>query len=127
MTMWINEVIPETAEGIKGTEAGIGFGRYDHYRDAYMKKFGKEPMTAYGAYGYDAVWLVALAINFANSTKPDDVRKAMFPVSRIYHGATGEKTFDKDGMQAMDYYVRYITKIVTEEGKKKLTIVPYKK
>lgn len=127
LTMWINEVIPETAEGIKGTEAGIGFGRYDQYRDGYMKKFGKEPMTAYGGYGYDAVWLVALAINFANSTKPDDVRKAMFPVSRIYHGATGEKTFDKDGMQAVDYYVRYITKIVTEEGKKKLTIVPYEK
>ncbi|MCK5554564.1 MAG: hypothetical protein KAJ09_15545, partial [Deltaproteobacteria bacterium] len=24
----------------------IGFGRYEHYRDAYVKRFGKEPMTA---------------------------------------------------------------------------------
>jgi len=127
LTMWVNEVIPETAEGIKGTESGIGFGRYEHYRDAYKKRFGKEPMTAYGAYGYDAVWLVALAINFANSTKPDDIREAMFPVSKIYFGATGDKIFDKDGMQLKDYYVRYITKIVTEAGKKKLTIVPFKK
>jgi branched-chain amino acid transport system substrate-binding protein len=127
LTMWVNEVIPETAEGIKGMESGIGFGRYEHYRDAYVKRFGKEPMTAYGAYGYDAVWLVALAINFANSTKPDDIRKALFPVSKIYFGATGDKTFDKDGMQAIDFYVRYITKVVTEAGKKKLTIVPYKK
>jgi branched-chain amino acid transport system substrate-binding protein len=127
LTMWVNEVIPETAEGIKGLECGIGFGKYDHYRNAYKERFGKEPMTAFGAYGYDAVWLVALAINFANSTKSDDIRKALFPVSRIYYGATGEKSFDKDGMQVTENYVRYITKGVTEAGKKKLTFAPYKK
>jgi branched-chain amino acid transport system substrate-binding protein len=127
LTMWVNEVIPETAEGIKGLECGIGFGKYDHYRNAYKKRFGKEPMTAFGAYGYDAVWLVALAINFANSTKSDDIRKALSPVSRIYYGATGEKSFDKDGMQVTENYVRYITKGVTEAGKKKLTFAPYKK
>ncbi len=127
LTMWVNEVIPETAEGIKGLECGIGFGRYDHYRDAYVKKFGKEPMTAFGAYGYDAVWLVALAINFANSTKSDDIKKALYPVSRIYSGATGDKSFDKDGMQVKENYVRYITKVITEAGKKKLTYGPYKK
>ena len=127
LTMWVNEVIPETAEGIKGLECGIGFGRYEHYRDGYKKKFGKEPMTAFGAYGYDAVWLVALAINFANSTKSDDIRKALFPVSRIYYGATGNKSFDQDGMQVTENYVRYITKVVTEAGKKKLSFAPYKK
>lgn len=127
LTMWVNEVIPETAEGIKGLECGIGFGKYDHYRNAYKKKFGKEPVTAFGAYGYDAVWLVALGINFANSTKSDDIRKALYPVSRIYYGATGDKSFDKDGMQVVENYVRYITKVVTEAGKKKLTYVPYKK
>jgi hypothetical protein len=73
------------------------------------------------------VWVVALAINFANSTKSDDIRKALFPVSRIYFGATGDKSFDKDGMQVTENYVRYITKVVTEAGKKKLTFVPYKK
>jgi len=127
ITMWVNEVIPDTADGIKGLDSGIGFGRYEQYRSAYKKRFGKEPATAFGAYSYDAVWLVALAINFANSTKPDDIRKAMFPVSRIYYGATGDKIFDKDGMQVRDYYTRYITKAVTEAGKKKLTFVPYKK
>ena len=127
LTMWVNEVIPETAEGIKGLECGIGFGRYDHYRDAYVKRFGKEPMTAFGAYGYDAVWLAALAINFANSTKSDDIRKTLFPVSKIYYGATGDKSFDQEGMQVTESYVRYITKVVTEAGKKKLTFVPHKK
>ena len=127
LTMWVNEVIPETADGIKGLECGIGFGRYEHYRDAYKKRFGKEPATAFGAYGYDAVWLMALAINFANSTKSDDIRKALPSVSKIYYGATGDKSFDKDGMQVTENYVRYITKAVTEAGKKKLTFVPYKK
>lgn len=127
ITMWVNEVIPETAEGIKGLDSGIGFGRYDHYRDAYVNRLGKEPMTSFGAYGYDAVWLVALAINFANSTKSDDIRDALFPVSKIYYGATGGKTFDKDGMQEVDFYSKYITKVTTEAGKKKLTFVPYKK
>ena len=127
LTMWVNEVIPETAEGIKGLECGIGFGKYDHYRNAYKKRFGKEPMTAFGAYGYDAVWLVALAINFAHSTKSDDIRKTLFPVSKIYFGATGDKSFDQDGMQVTENYVRYITTVVTEAGKKKLTFAPYKK
>ena len=54
-------------------------------------------------------------------------REALFPVSRIYFGATGDKSFDKDGMQVTENYVRYITKVVTEAGKKKLTFVPYKK
>jgi branched-chain amino acid transport system substrate-binding protein len=127
ITMWVNEVIPDTANGIKGLDSGVGFGRYEQYRGAYKKRFGKEPTTPFGAYGYDAVWLVALAINFANSTKPDDIRKALFPVSRIYYGATGDKVFDKDGMQVADYYTRYITKAITEDGKKKLLLVPYKK
>ena len=127
LTMWVNEVIPETAEGIKGLECGIGFGKYDHYRNAYKKRFGKEPMTAFGAYGYDAVWLVALAINFSHSTKSDDIRKTLFPVSKIYFGATGDKSFDQDGMQVTENYVRYITTVVTEAGKKKLTFAPYKK
>jgi len=30
-------------------------------------------------------------------------------------------------MQVSDNYLKYITKIVTEAGKKKLTIVPYEK
>jgi len=127
ITMWVNEVIPETAEGIKGLDCGIGFGKYDHYREAYVKRFGKEPMTSFGAYGYDAVWLVALAINFANSTESDAIRKALYPVSKIYYGATGDKTFDDDGMQVTENYVRYITKVVTEEGKTKLTFIPYQK
>jgi len=70
---------------------------------------------------------VALAINFANSKKSDGIRKTLFPVSKVYFGATGDKSFDKDGMQVTENYVRYITKIVSEAGNKKLTFAPYKK
>jgi branched-chain amino acid transport system substrate-binding protein len=104
MTMWKNEVIPETAEGIKGHTVGAKGGLYDHYRTQYKEKYGQEPLTAFGAYGYDATWIAALAINFANSTDPAKIRQALFPVSRIYKGATGDKTFDQDGMQVTEQY-----------------------
>ena len=54
-------------------------------------------------------------------------RTALFSVSKISSGATGDKSFDQDGMQVTENYVRYITKVVTEAGKKKLAFVPYKK
>ncbi len=124
-TMWNNEVIPETAEGILGLEVGIGFGRYDQFHAAYKKRFGKEPWTTWSGFAYDATWIATLAMNFANSTEPDKIREALFHVSKIYHGATGDCTFDQDGMRVTQAYTRYITKIVTEQGQKKLKLVKY--
>jgi len=112
MTMWSNEVIPETAEGIKGLVIGpSGGSRYKAYHAAYKKKFGKNAkQTAFGAYAYDATWLAALALNTAGSTNTDKIAKALYAVSKIYKGVTGDKTFDKDGMQVTDYYQRMIYK-----------------
>jgi len=121
MTMWSNEVIPETAEGIKGLVMGSNSGkRFEEYRAAYQKKFGKKAkQTAFGAYAYDATWIAALALNMAGSTNTDKIAKALYTVSRIYKGVTGDKSFDKDGMQVTDYYRRMIYK----NGK----LQPYKK
>jgi len=112
MTMWSNEVIPETAEGVKGLVIGpSGGSRYKAYHAAYKKRFGKDAkQTAFGAYAYDATWIAALALNMAGTTNPDKVRKSLFAVSKIYRGVTGDKTFDKDGMQVADYYQRMIFK-----------------
>ncbi len=120
MTMWSNEVIPETAEGVKGLVIGpSGGSRFKAYHAAYKKKFGKDAkQTAFGAYAYDATWLAALALNMAGTTNTDKVTKALYAVSKIYKGVTGDKTFDKDGMQVTDYYQRMIYK----KGK----LYPYK-
>jgi branched-chain amino acid transport system substrate-binding protein len=112
-TMWSNEVsdTPQIADGIKGISPG---GHSDIYQDTYAKpykkKYGDEPMTAFGAIAYDSVMLAALAVQKADSDDPDDIAKALYPVSKTYLGVSGDKTFDKDGMQATAKYVHNIYK-----------------
>jgi len=112
MTMWSNEVIPESAEGIKGLVMGSTSGsRYKEYQEVYKKKYGKKAkQTAFGAYAYDAAWIAALALNMAGSTDTDKIAKALYTVSKIYNGVSGDKSFDKDGMQVTDYYTRKVYK-----------------
>lgn len=119
-SMWSNEVIPETAEGIRGLEIGPAAGtRYDDYQAAYVKKFGKDAkQTEFGAYGYDATWMAAITLNMAGSKNPDKIAKALFTAGQVYNGVTGDKSFDKDGMQVSEVYRR----MVYENGK----LVPYK-
>ena len=120
MTMWSNEVIPETAEGIRGLVIGPAGGkRYKEYHANYKKRFGANAkQTAFGAYAYDATWLAGLALCMSGSTNTDAIAHALYPVSRVYKGVTGDKSFDKDGMQETDYYQRMVYK----GGK----LVPYK-
>ena len=108
MTMWSNEVIPESAEGIKGLVMGSTTAvRFPDYQSAYRKKYGADAkQTAFGAYAYDATWIAALAINMAGSTDTDKITKALYAASKIYNGVSGDKSFDKDGMQVTDYYQR---------------------
>ena len=112
MTMWSNEVIPESAEGIKGLVMGSTTGsRFKEYQAAYKKKYGeKAKQTAFGAYAYDATWIAALALNMTGSTNTDKIAKALYTVSKIYNGVSGDKSFDKDGMQVTDYYTRKVYK-----------------
>lgn len=119
-TMWSNEVIPETAEGILGLKIGkAGGARLEEYQAAYKRRYGKEAkQTAFGAYAYDATWIAALALSMAGSTDTDKIAKALHIVSKLYGGVTGDKSFDKDGMQVTDYYQR----MVYQGGK----LVPYK-
>jgi len=110
MTMWSNEVIPRTAEGINGLVIGTTTGsRLKEYQAAYEKRYGKgAKQTAFGAYAYDATWVAALALSMAGSTGADEIAKALHIVSKIYNGVTGDKSFDKDGMQVTDYYQRKV-------------------
>ncbi len=119
-TMWSNEVIPVTAEGILGLKIGMTGGtRLAQYQAAYEKRYGKAAkQTAFGAYAYDATWVAALALSMAGSTDTDKIAEALHVVSRVYGGVTGDKSFDQDGMQVTDYYQRR----VYQGGK----LVPYK-
>jgi branched-chain amino acid transport system substrate-binding protein len=113
VTMWTNEVeeLPQIAEGIKGTQVGVEGGFYDsEYAQPYKEEYGEAPLTAYGAYGYDAMMIVALAIEKAGTTDPDELKDVMQSVSVDYRGVTGSKDLDGDGMQKNEQYMYRVYK-----------------
>lgn len=115
MTMWSSDAIPETAEGIRGWVAGTRAAT--DYVNKYKDKYGEEPLTVWGSYAYDAVWTVSMAVNYANTTDPEVLKDVLPLIARRYNGVTGDKTFDKEGMQA-DEDIRWM---IYHDGK----LVPY--
>ena len=82
---------------------------------------GREPITAYAAMNYDALIMIAMAANFANSEDPTAIRDNMRKIADWYRGQStgGDKRFDKDGMQGFGQY----SNVIIQDGK----IVPYEK
>src|ERR1700754_182652 len=65
------------------------------YAQKYRAAYKVEP-DFYSAWAYDSVKLLALAIKNANSTKPDDIAKALHAI-KGYKGVEGTYTFDGNG------------------------------
>jgi branched-chain amino acid transport system substrate-binding protein len=110
--------IPEVLEGIKGLNP-LAPGSL--FMEKFKKKMGREPITAYAAMNYDALIMIAMAINFANSVDPTAIRDALPKIDDWHRGQStgGDKRFDKDGMQGFGSY----EKLIVKSGKN----VPYEK
>jgi branched-chain amino acid transport system substrate-binding protein len=67
----------------------------ERFLDAYRKKYGKEPDT-WVVYGYDAMHLLAHAMNRAGSILPDEVAKILRTMAG-WSGVAGRMTFDDSG------------------------------
>lgn len=65
------------------------------YAQKYRATYKLDP-DLYSAWPYDSVKLLALAIKNANSTKPDDIAKALRAI-KGYRGVEGTYTFDEHG------------------------------
>jgi len=65
------------------------------YAKRYHEAYKQDP-DMYSAWAYDAVQVLALAIKNANSTKPDDIRKAIHEI-KDYKGVEGTYNYDKNG------------------------------
>jgi branched-chain amino acid transport system substrate-binding protein len=65
------------------------------YAKKYKQMFGRDA-DFYSSWAYDAVHILALAMNRAKSTKPDAVRKEILAI-RGFRGAEGTYNFDKNG------------------------------
>jgi branched-chain amino acid transport system substrate-binding protein len=60
--------------------------------EAYKKEYGREPENAFAALGFDAVGLIADAINRAGSTDGKAMRNAL-AATKGYKAVTGEITY----------------------------------
>ena len=101
--------IPKVVEGIKGLDP-LAPGSL--YSEKFKKKMGRVPFTAYAAMNYDALILIAMAANFAQSTDPKAIRDNLRKVDDWYRGQStgGDKRFDDDGMQGFGQYAKVIIK-----------------
>jgi branched-chain amino acid transport system substrate-binding protein len=82
--------------------------------EAYRAKYGEDP-DIYAAHGYDALKLLAKAIENGGSAHPDNVRIG-FSSIKNYEGAAGRTAFDENGD-----VVRYPRMFIIRNGKS----VPY--
>ena len=74
--------------------------------EGYKKAYGIGP-GPYSIYEYDAVSVVAKAIDDAKSTKPADITAALHKLKN-YDGATGDITFNEKGDRANAVYMAVI-------------------
>jgi branched-chain amino acid transport system substrate-binding protein len=76
----------------------------------YLAKFGREA-DFYASWSYDALHILALAMNRAKSTEPAAMRKEILAI-RGYKGTEGEYNFDQNGDGLHGYNV-----VQNEKGK----------
>jgi ABC-type branched-subunit amino acid transport system substrate-binding protein len=98
------------AEGMQITTAPLAQflgSAGQQYVTNYQKKFGAAP-GAYSVYEYDAVEVLAKAMQAAGSTKSSDVVKALPGVK--YTGITGDISFNSKGDRASAVYITIIVK-----------------
>ena len=123
---------PVLTEGVRGLNYITGGIR----AAAFGKKFEEENGHIYtDAWGgppfYDALWIVAIAINLANSLDRKKIRDAMFPAAYHYFGVSGngDKGFNKWGMQASDQYEKLVYKagkmVPLSEGAENIVVFRY--
>jgi branched-chain amino acid transport system substrate-binding protein len=95
---------PKLTEGMKGLNYVIAGPRAEAFNKKYVEKFGKIYTDAWAPPFYDAVWIVANAINLANSLDSTKIRDAMWPAAYHYLGVSGQgdKGFNMYGKQAAD-------------------------
>lgn len=110
MSNWAADVAPtpEIGEGIRGVEHAVTGELYDAYVAAYVAAYGEQPLTVFGAFGYDAAMIAALAIAHAGTTDHDAIRDAIPVVAETYLGITGNLAFDEDGMRLVQDYGTFI-------------------
>jgi branched-chain amino acid transport system substrate-binding protein len=104
---------PNLTEGIKGLNYITGGIRAAAFGKKFQEKYGHIYTDAWGGPPfYDALWIVATAINLANSLDRKKIRDCLWPAAYHYFGVSGngDKGFNKWGKQASDQYEKLVYK-----------------
>jgi len=76
----------------------------------FKARYGREP-EAYGAYTYDALWLVALSLALTGKYDGDTIMNMFMFLANRYVGATGPTALDANGDRALqDYQIWQVVK-----------------
>ena len=91
-------------EGMKGVDYATAGQRSADFKARYTAAYGKSYTDAWAPPFYDAMWIVATAINLANSLEPQKIRDALWPAAYVYQGVSsnGDKAFNMYGKQPTD-------------------------
>ncbi len=71
-------------EGLKGASYTTAGPRAAEYKKNFREKFETDFNDAWTPPFYDAAWIVAIAINMAQSLDPKAIRNAMWPAAYVY-------------------------------------------
>ena len=95
---------PKFTLGMKGLSYATAGARAAAFNEKFQEKFGRIYTDAWAPPFYDAVWIVATAMNLANSLDSTEIRNAMWPAAYRYSGVSGlgDKGFNRWGMQHGD-------------------------
>lgn len=109
LTMCTADADEQAVEGQQGMDVNyIGPGGED-YQQAYQEEYGEGFRTSFSGYTYDAVMMVAQAINEAGSADPDKIRDALAEMTS-FEGVTGTIAFDEDGQRKDQPYLLAVMK-----------------
>jgi len=79
------------------------------FADAYQKRYGHAPSSPYAGYGYDAIMIVAAALQKDGGKAGPALRQAIYDMRR-FPGVTGENVFRDDGTVAKAVAVKKVEK-----------------
>lgn len=93
------ELAGDAANGVIGTYPKVprGAAAFKAYADGFKAAYPDDKLPIFGGYNWDMVMVAAKAIEMAKSYTADAVQAAMPAAGKAYDGATGNKTFDKNG------------------------------
>lgn len=105
LTMCTSDSPKQTVEGQMGMDVNYIGPDGAAYEKAYKKEFGEDFRSTFNGYTYDAVEMLAKAIEKAGSADPAKIAEALHTIGQSYKGVTGDITFDADRQRVAQPYL----------------------